>query len=398
MTELVSLSGECVPSHQVHSRPLEFQKLLRAAKELGSAVCLCRNDVVLKLVVRQHQFGLALAAWPGTIEMHANSCPFHGARPGEAIGQTDEEDQQLMIHITYRDGWCNSDSYSQKLQSDKLSDVTLDWMLGEIWERTQLSSWRGSWSRDWYSMRRRITETAASMEINFQPLADKLYVIEPYSSKRKVEINTAWEMFTSPLKEAPFSTSNCQIGGAYNTGLVLGELHSAELSSGTWVLRLKNHYEQFGVVPEAVERIGARLASKLQQLTFGAEYCPVALMCVAVDPLGLVHVLDMCLMEVGACWLPASIPVEVALTRALVELKFDFVVTKGHKWGRGKPYIYCKKRNGSEWVSIYSYSDVMTQTKLQQYRSKVRIENEYEGRNTAFVGYADSISKVLALQ
>ena len=399
MSVMVQLDREYVEAEMVRDRPTLFQVQLSNAKAHSNAKCFCNPDKPINMVVRKLITGYILASWPGSLESNRPFCPVLGvAAVKHAASDMNEQDESLeQVQIVYRDGWF-SDTDIRAFLPGPCEQVTIDWLLGEIWQSSQLSSWRQGWTRDWAFVTERILKASKHQHVNGAALSEHLYVVETFSQKRKNAINKAWDDFIGKLEEQPFRYSMEEGQGGFRTGLVLGELTSAQRSQGTWVLKLKNHYADFGLVPEAVQAIDPRLASKLQQLSIAEEEKPVVLLCIAIDDLGLLHVLDMSLMEVGRYWLPATLKIEKELLEVLLASKFDLHVTKSHKWGGEEPFVVIRKGEGRHWERLFTYPDSMNALKLQQYRTKLNLDERKFGRINKLVGYADHINKVVVSQ
>lgn len=397
MNFIVTLDGEFVDAAKAHNEPNLYQAEMHRAKQLGNAKCLCVTDAPIGLVVRKLGRGHILAAWPGTVENHSEGCPFRGEhRP--AITANRELNQKLKNdaqELIYRSGWRSDDRLDQGSSDGNITNVDLTWLLSELWQESMLSAWKHGWRRDWSFVKSRLLKVAAQKVVNRASLASRLYVPSTFKAIRKAEINAVWSGFLKPLKQRPFTYSVDDSQPPYFTSLVIGELGSIAWTSGTWVIRLRNHSSEFGLVPEAAETIDPRLTSKLQQLSVGGKCRPVVALCVAIDHLGLLHVLDMAILKVSSLWLPASLPIEHELIDALIKHGHEFHITKGHRWGAGAPYLVCKHPSQTQWISVFTYGSSMSTLKLQQYRTKVDAESAKLGRINRFVGHADAINKVL---
>ena len=396
MAGVVLLDSEFVDAAMLKDSPHFFQKQLGNAKQLENAKCYCRPDHPIDMVVRQLHSGRILASWPGSLESHAPDCPFLGQSNAVPTQQVIEKLPVPIPHeLAYRDGWVYGASATKGRDGVTNRTVDLQWLLAELWQSSLLSSWSPQWRRDWFFIKRRLMRAAGRMVVNAESLGLHLHVVEPFNSNRKIEINQEWEAFVAPLASAPFNLVGSAEGQAFRIGLVLGELNSARMVQGTWVLQLRNHFEEFGLVPEAAASIDSRLTSKLQQLSFGGAFRPVVLMCVALDDLGLFHVLDMTLMEVGSRWLPGTLNIEKEIAHELVERGYEVHITKAHKWGGGVPYLICRKGMNMPWTAIYTYATSMSPLKMQQYQTKMLSEPVNLGRKCLFVGYDHPIQKIL---
>ena len=397
MAGVVLLDSEFVDARMLKDRPDLFQGQLGKAKRLENAKCYCVPDHPIDMVVRQLQNGRILASWPGSLKSHAPECPFWGQSvlaPALQVGGNSIPQQQC--EIVYRDGWTFGSVSALNRGSEAQVQVDLQWLLAELWQSSMLNSWSPEWRRDWSLIKRRIASAAERMTVNAESLGLHLHVVESFTAKKKSVINNEWDGFVAPLVGAPFNLVEGADGQQFKIALVLGELNSARISHGTWVLQLRNHFEVFGLVPEASASIGSRLTSKLQQLSFGAQFRPVVMMCVAVDDLGLFHVLDMTLMEVGSRWLPGTLNIEKDLVQFLVESGYEIHITKAHKWGGGLPYLICRKGMRQPWIAIYTYATSMSLLKVQQYQTKMLSDPVNIRRKCVFVGYDHPIHKMLA--
>ncbi|MEQ6436291.1 DUF1173 family protein [Comamonas sp. w2-DMI] len=396
MSYIVALDGAFVEAALAQRQPQLYQSEMLQAKRKKNARCLCDGAKQLQLVVRKLSGGYILAAWPGTAALHVSGCPFGGTYKATYAPRDDTDSKQdEHHHLMYRNGWRSDEWLHQAISDVSQTHVDLNWLLSEIWQSALLSSWKPGWGRDWSFVRHRLLKAAKNMVVNRVAVARHLFVPDTFSQARKAELNNAWKDFIMPLLQNPFSYSPDDSQSPYATSLVIGELASVAWTSGTWVLRVRNHFEEFGLVPEAAEAIDPRLTSKLQQLSFGSQYRPVVALCVAIDHLGLVHVLDMALLEVSSRWLPASLPIERELVESLVQSGHELHVTKDHKWGSGVPYLICKLPHNSEWIRVFTYSDAMGAQKLQQYRTKIHAQSVKMRRMTKFVGHADAINNLL---
>lgn len=390
MTSMVQLEGAYCDATAVHERPHLFQSEMSVAKKMSSARCLCLAESPLRLVVRKLSDGLILAAWPGTVELHSGGCPFKGSHRrssnGEELTHAQVDDPNSL---RYRGSWLWNGQGGVSKGPGQV-EISLHWLLGEMWQSAQLSSWRPGWRRDWGFVRSRLMNAALRIDVNGEPLDARVYIPEIFEPLKKAQINAAWENFYGGLSNQPFNPAFEAKGHAFMTGLVVGELAYAARAQGAWVLRIKNHFSEFGLLDGVIAMIDPRLSSKLQQLSLSKrKYNPIVAMCVAVDDLGLLHVVDLTLMEVSRRWLPAVLNVECELVEKLIASGHEIHITKNHRWGGGQPYLVCKAEAASNWVSIYTYSNVISSQKLQQYRTKVDAISRGKGRECRFYGYAD---------
>ncbi|WP_165572405.1 DUF1173 family protein [Comamonas thiooxydans] len=398
MSVMVLLDAEYVDARLVKEMPHLFQMQLKNAKQLGRAKCYCNPMQPLDMVVRQLQGGRVLASWPGTVEQHAEGCPFHGSRIQgyQELSSCRPRDLYKEACFCYREGWMFGAKRTRVQGAVSKVDIDLSWLLSELWQSSLLSSWHKGWTRDWSFIKKRLMRAADELQVNGEGLTTYLHVVETFAQSKRESINKEWDKFLAPLAAAPFNLGGRAGGEPFQTALVLGELNCIRLVQGTWVLTLRNHSAEFGLVPEAAAAIDSRLTSKLQQLSFGGQFKPVVLMCVAMDDLGLIHVLDLTVMEVASRWLPASLRIEKELVSRLVQDGFEFHLTKGHKWGAGIPLLICRNGSNRPWVAVYSYATTMSPLKLQQYQTKMASEAVNIRRKCAFVGYDHPIQELIS--
>ena len=158
MSVMVLLDDEYVDAGLVKDKPHLFQVQLERAKRLANAKCCCDPLHPLDMVVRQLPAGRILASWPGTVELHAGSCPFRSLRPPstQTSGSNCSKEQHKPVAFYYREGWMYGERPAIVQKSETKVDVDLPWLLSELWQSSLLSSWHKGWVRDWTIIKKRL--------------------------------------------------------------------------------------------------------------------------------------------------------------------------------------------------------------------------------------------------
>ncbi len=331
----VLAAGQSVEAAAVRHHPLYFQTVLQfARKQYGSALCGCVTPH-LKLVIRERNSKLFLAAWPNEADKHAADCPFFSEQASGASGYTPEAIQDHgdhtrleLAHALLQEPKRSPAERAEPQRSpgDARPSLHLWGLLHFLWSRAGLNRWYPGWSRDWGFVRHALRGAAHATQVATGSLQQSLYVPPPWNSKKKAEIEDHWQAFLAPLVRNPRGS------GKVASGFVIGEVRALECEpGGSAVILLRHHAPEFfldRLVVANVARYSHRGWSALKRLEVdlsGKKPQVVAALRVEATKAGRMVVVEGVLMRVSARYVPVNSSYEDLLATILVEQDREFV-------------------------------------------------------------------------
>lgn len=337
------MNGVRVDAPAVRYDPQSFQSSLREAKErYGSALCDC-GPRPLRLVIRERNGKLFLAAWPDQAAEHSLDCPFysdHRESAGRYAPGTIEREGDLTSlslaqpllrasrHRPSQDARQNAPvvAAAPEPKPAQKSAMQLWGLLHYLWEEAALNRWYPGWHRDWGLVRYMLRRVAQNTMVRDKPLLESLYVPPVWNPKKKSEIEDHWRQFTAPLLQ------NNRRQETVATGLVIGTIRSLEVSEYGHVIQLHHHSARFymdqRISDNAAQysRRGWNAAKQLEAVPDeGSKPYVVAAMRVESTGNGRLVVVEAVLMRVSPRFIPVNSPYEDRLARHLIECHRQFV-------------------------------------------------------------------------
>lgn len=238
----VLLDGKLHQAAHLRRLPQRYQGELRRTREKHKfALCLCCDPQTrLKLVIRERNQKLHLAAWPDEAYRHSISCPFYSEREYAPLANRPTP----LLNGGSRIDLVKPLIYAPKSDSAQATDTAPHteekaspmWaLLHHLWEASGLNRWRPGWTRHWEFTRHAIMNTAQTTRVGGQSLDRCLYIPPVFSQARKEQINEAWKRFVKPLREAPRGSSTVR------SALILGLVRSTDKNEWGIRVNLCNH-------------------------------------------------------------------------------------------------------------------------------------------------------------
>lgn len=339
----VLVAGMPFPAPAIRHDPTPYQRELREAKaRFGSVLCNCQVPP-LKLVVRERESKLFLAAWPDQASKHSLDCPFFSEQragaeeyaPG-AIERVDDVTHLALAHQLRqarhvvpdqrpRDGLPPISVQASQAGTRK-TKLHLWGLLHHLWEEAGLNRWYPGWHRDWGFTRYALRRAAQATIVERAPLLSSLYIPPVWNPKKRDEIQQHWNQYIAPLlsqhRRMPIVAS----------GFVLGTLRSLEPSEFGHVIKLHHHSERFYIDAATADllarfsRRGWAAAKRLEAPhAEGEKPYVVAAMRVEASHTGRMTVVEAALMRVSPRFIPVNSSYEDKLARLLVEGERRFV-------------------------------------------------------------------------
>ncbi|RJQ66258.1 DUF1173 family protein [Pseudonocardiaceae bacterium YIM PH 21723] len=206
----------------------------RARSEVGYAVCLCRSDHVVRMVIRCRAGKFHLANWPAGGHQHAGGCPWFRSPASEsgrssvaeAIRSDDDGTSiRLAMPLIVRDASAAPAEPPSEVPEDTGSvtvrrAVGLLSVLHLLWESAQLNVCNvHAGNRSWRDCRALLAEQVADCRINRLELGTLLWIVPAFEREHAEQINIAWKRFLSRL---------LRVGRVQRRCLVLGEIRTIE--------------------------------------------------------------------------------------------------------------------------------------------------------------------------
>jgi hypothetical protein len=335
----VLVAGQAVEAAAIRHEPEAFQVLLEEARRrFGHALCSCQRPP-LKLVIRDRQGKLFLAAWPNQAQSHALDCPFYteertGANeyaPG-AISQDGDRTNLALAHPLrqtdrHQDrGEGEKESIPAKDRSAPRERLHLWGLLHYLWEQAGLNRWYPGWHRDWGFVRHVLRRVAQNTTVEGHALLPNLYVPPVWIPAKQDQINAHWDEFVRPLRLQHRRSPTVA------AGIVIGMARALEPTEFGYSLRLHHHAERF-YMDHALADILARhsrrgwAAIKHLNAAVDADEKPyvVAAMRVQATHTGRLTIVEAALMRVSPRFIPVNSSYEDKVARLLVAQDRQFV-------------------------------------------------------------------------
>jgi len=287
--------------------------LARAHRDRVRPLCLCQPGGVAMYTARAGAAGVVVKRMPETGWMHAPSCSSYAPPPhlsglGQVWGQairTDVDTDLTMLRLGFaltqtdrvvQDSTGAGDGDSVEADPARLS---LRGLLHCLWEDAGLASWspRMAGKRNWRVVGYHVRKAAGGKIARGKPLADRLWVPEPFSAERKAEMSAARMAAWAPLR-AQSSRSTPLL-------VLVGEFKAFEPGRFGPRLFLK-HMPDAGLnVEEATQRrFERRFAAELEMLEADDGSHLMVIATASIGRTGTPTLVEASAMLVDEHWLP----------------------------------------------------------------------------------------------
>ncbi|MFI6029443.1 DUF1173 family protein [Amycolatopsis magusensis] len=346
----------------------------RARSEVGHAVCLCRTDQVVRLVIRCRAERYHLANWPAGGQQHAPGCPWYRSPSlmsgrsayDEAITSGNEGISiRLSTPLTVRGATAApadvpaAPAAAAGSVSTARRSMGLLALLHFLWESAQLNVWHPrEGRRSWRGCRALLDEQARDCRVNRLDLADALWVVPAFQREQAEQINAAWERYVGRL------TNSRRVR---RRGLVLGELRAVEPTDYGVRIRLAQQRAPLFASAQLMDRARRSYPSAFSEQATQAGRRQVVLCLVERSRRGYPTVVDLAAMLTTGSYLPADSSHEAKMADALTAAERAF----------HKPLHY----DGTEVFPDFVLVDVDPETYIEVWG--VRGRESYEARKRA---------------
>ncbi len=341
----VLLDGESVDAPSVRYTPQHFQEQIRRSKtRFDYALCSCQGKP-LKLVIKERNGKVFLAAWPDQAGHHALDCPFfsetrnatdslYSGRAIERFGdQTHLQLEHSFLHenryFAGRKGAVSAAVRPEEAAAgsrDNLRDSMHMWgLLHYLWEEAGLNRWFPGWHRDWGLVRYLIRKVAQSTVIDGRQLIESIFIPPVWISSKKREIEEHWRQFCAPL------LANHRRSRLVASGIVVGTVRILEKSEYGHMVQLHHHSAKFFMddnLSDSAARFSRRgwAAAKHLEVVTETDEKPyiVAAMRVEASSTGVMNVVEIALMRVSPRFIPVDSSYEDKLAKLLLQQDREF--------------------------------------------------------------------------
>lgn len=322
----VRLADRVVAIAAVKQHPDRYTALFgRARSEVGHAICLCRTDEVVRLVIRCRSGRYHLANWPAGGHQHAPTCPWYRSPSSvsgrsaysEAITASDEGTSVRLssplivrgVSATPTDTPARPGGETASGSSARRSMGLLA-LLHFLWEAAQLNVWHpGQGRRTWRACCALLDEQVADCRVNRLALADALWIVPAFQREHAEGINAAWERFLARLTS---------VGRTLRRGLVFGEIRAVEPTDYGVRVRLAHQRAPLFASAQLMDRVRRSYPSVFSEQASPAGRRQVVLCLVERSRRGYPVIVDLAAMLTTSSYLPADSSHEAEMADALV--------------------------------------------------------------------------------
>jgi Protein of unknown function (DUF1173) len=385
----VRLADRVVAVEALRSHPDRFTTLFgRARSEVGHAVCLCRTDPAIKLVIRCRSGRYHLANWPDGGHQHDPSCPWyrtHSSVSGrsaytEAITTTDTGTSiRLSTPLIVRGATATPMSTpagtSTSTSRAAMGPLAL---LHYLWESAQLNVWHlGHGQRTWRTCHTLLGKQTSDCRVNTLDLADTLWIVPPFRPEVADRVNAAWDRFLGRLANT---------GRSRRRGLVLGEIRTTETTDYGVRLRLAHQRAALFATAPLLER-----AQRSYPSVFSSDAGPparrqVVLCLIERSPRGYPLIVELAAMLTTNFYLPVDSSHEALMADALVAAGRTFVKPLRYDRGAVFPDFVLVDHEPETYVEVWGvrgreHYETRKRAKQAYYRTAGRALLEWDVRD-----------------
>lgn len=334
----------------------------KARSEVGHAVCLCRTDEVVRLVIRCRSGRYHLANWPAGGHQHAPGCSWYRS-PSSTSGRSTYEpainatedgtsirlSAQLTIHGVSTDPSTTHVPVAAKPGSSEPSPTTQRRSMGllaflhYLWESSQLNVWHPrTGRRDWRACRARLVEQARDCRVNRRELAEALWIVPPFQSEYAEHINADWDRFLESLTP----------GRSRRRGLVLGQIRQIAPTKYGLRIGLAQQRALLYASRELMDRCTRSYPVALAAHAREAGH-QVVLLLIERSPGGYPVIKDLAAMLTTTFYVPADSSHEAEMADALVSAGRAFVKPLHYDGGGAHPDFVLVDESPEAYVEVW---------------------------------------------
>jgi len=384
----VRLADRVVAIAAVRQHPDRYTSLFgRARSEVGHAVCLCRTDLVVRLVIRCRSGRYHLANWPAGGQQHAPACPWYrhsssmsgrSAHTG-AITTTDEGTSiRLSIPLTVRGVSAAPAELPAPRTGNTTSPMTVRGSMGLLallhflWESARLNVWHPQeGQRTWRTCRALLDEQAGDCRVNQMELSDALWIVPAFQREHADRIHAAWERFLARLTS---------VGRTRRRGLVLGEVRAVEPTEHGVRVRLAHQRAPLFASTPLMDRVCRSYPSVFSEQASQAGRRQVVLCLAERSRRGYPVIVDLAAMLTTDSYVPADSSHEAEMAAALQTAGRAFVKPLHYDGGSVFPDFVLVDNDPETYVEVWGVRG------RESYEARKRIKQAfYRGSGRALL-------------
>ncbi|MBN3459490.1 DUF1173 family protein [Mycobacterium sp. DSM 3803] len=308
--------------------------LSRAKAARSRPLCLCRSPGV-EMYIAAAGHHLIVKRMPGTAAAHDHRCR-SWLPPGELSGYGAVAGQSIVDNpidgtTALRLGFSlskagnraapePSDSPSSTIQSDG-NKLSLRAVLHYLWDEAELTSWQAAFAghRSWAVVYRRLRAAVDGKLVRKNPLAPSLFVPEPFSTERKIEIEQRRIKAWAPARRQPGKSTKLLIG--------VGEIKAIEPAGHGFKMQVRHLPGHPWFLDQDLHRkLTKRFATELElwQMADAGEVRLVAICTFSVSRAGYANVEQLSMMTTDGNWLPFTSDADRALLSTAIDSERSF--------------------------------------------------------------------------
>lgn len=313
----------------------DAQVILTQAKEARvRPLCLCQ-PVGVPMYIAVGGTDLIIKRMPGTAAAHGHRCR-SWLPPDELSGYGAVAEQSIIDNPT--DGTTSlrlgfslsksggraapepSDTQSDTVRADG-NKLSLRAVLHYLWDEAELTSWHPAFAghRSWAVVHRRLRVALDGKLVRKCPLGPSVYVPEPFSADRKLEIEQRRIKAWAVARRVPGKSSRLLIG--------VGEIKSIEATSHGVKLQVRHQPgHPWFVDHDLYRKLTKRFPTELEmrQMANDDEVRLVVICTFSVSNAGYARVEELSLMTTDRHWLPFSNDADRTLLASAIEAQRSF--------------------------------------------------------------------------
>lgn len=303
--------------------------LAEAYRLKARPLCLCREPG-MPLYIAQIGGQLVVKRMPLSGGDHHAACPSYeppydlsglGALVGTAI-KLDAAAGTAALRLDFplskrgTSGAGNTDASQSDSVKNESKRLSLRALLHLLWHESGLTEWTSYWSgkRHWWQVYHHLTEAARTMSVRGEPLAERLFVPEPFRAEDKVAIEQRRAQAMAALARSGI--------GPKKLMLLVGEIKEFTAARSGQQVVVK-HMPGFRLHLEetAWRRLQRRFEGELALWRSDDRFHLIAITTIEAGSAGLVTINEIALMTVTDQWLPVENVHEERLLEKLVRLR-----------------------------------------------------------------------------
>ncbi|WP_091585135.1 DUF1173 domain-containing protein [Mesorhizobium qingshengii] len=194
--------------------------------------------------------------------------------------------------------------------------LSLKGLLHYLWHEAGLTKWTSNWAgkRHWWNIRWHLLETAKQMIVKGAPLADILFVPEPFRSSNKAAIEQR--------RAAALAAASPRRNGPRKLMVLVGEVKEFMATRSGQKLIIKHMPGFVFLVDDGLNgRLQVRFRNEILLWNADDTAHLIAIATFALDSVGLAVVEEIALMVVAPNWVPYETVSERKLVNALAKLR-----------------------------------------------------------------------------